>query len=160
MPPSPTSGPLPNHFTQVREGLQENILGVSHIYKASAAETNGTMICVEIAVPAGHGIPLHKHTREDESFYVLEGEIVIQGEGLDQPVRLSPGAFFYGPRGRRHSFSNPGPAGARLLVFATPGANLESMFGELAVLTAQGPTPEKVDELCGRYGVFFAPAAP
>jgi mannose-6-phosphate isomerase-like protein (cupin superfamily) len=157
MSSSPTPAALPNRFTLLPDGRRESLLGVSHIYKASSAETGGTMICVEIEVPTGHGIPLHKHTREDESFYVVAGEVVIQGEGFDQPVRMSPGGFFYGPRGREHCFSNPGPAPARLLVFATPGQNLETMFGELAVLTTQGPTPEKIGEICARHGVFFAP---
>ncbi len=151
---------LPNHFSPASEGKRENILGVSHIYKASSADTNGNMICLEISVPAGHGIPLHQHSREDESFYVVEGSVVITGDGLDQPVTLQPGAFFYGPRGHHHSFSNPGPAPAKLVVIATPGANLEAMFAQLAVLTAQGPTPQSVAALCARFGILFAPPAP
>jgi quercetin dioxygenase-like cupin family protein len=136
-------------------GRSENILGVTHIYKATAEETGGKLICLEVSVPAGHGIPMHTHSREDESFYVVEGTVLIEGDDVQDGQPMGPGSFFYGVRGRRHSFHNPGPAAAKLVIVATPGANLEAMFGGLAVLTAQGPTPEKVDELCRRFGIQF-----
>lgn len=152
-----TSSTLHNAASPAGVGRLEHILGVKHIYKATAEETGGNLICLEITVPAGHGIPMHTHSREDESFYVAEGTVLIQGDDVENNQPMKPGAFFYGPRGRRHSFHNPGPGPAKLIVFAVPGTNLEAMFGELAVLTTQGPTPEKVGELCSRFGINFDP---
>jgi mannose-6-phosphate isomerase-like protein (cupin superfamily) len=152
-----TSQQLHNAASSAGAGRLEHILGVSHIYKATAEETGGSFVCLELTVPAGHGIPTHLHTREDESFYVVEGTVLIHGDDVPDGKPMGPGAFFYGPRGRRHTFHNPGPETAKLLVVAIPGANLEAMFGELAVLTKQGPTPEKVSELCARFGIHFDP---
>lgn len=51
-------------------GTTLNVLGVTHIYKAAAAETQGSFSLWEALVPPGAGPPPHTHTREDEAFYV------------------------------------------------------------------------------------------
>ena len=154
------SNTLPrNVVSKPGEGRVESFLGVSHIYKAEAEQTGGNLVCIELTTPAGHGIPPHRHSEEDESFYVLAGQVVIEGDGIEgRSVTLAAGSFFYGPRDQVHGFRNPGPEPAKLLVFVTPGSGVEAMFRELAALTktmGEKVEPAQVGEVCGRYGIEF-----
>src|SRR5262249_13160367 len=97
-------------------GSTLNVLDVTHIYKATATETAGSFSLWEAVVPPGAGAPPHRHEREDESFYVLSGELMIEFEGETAPRRLGPGGFFFGARGRCHAFRNVGAEPARVLI--------------------------------------------
>lgn len=71
---------------------------------------------------------------------------------------LATGGFFFGPRGRVHGFSNPGPDEAKLLVVSTPGANLTAMFAQLAEITERGLDHldfAEVAATCGAFGIEF-----
>ncbi|MBL6459272.1 cupin domain-containing protein [Belnapia sp. T6] len=128
-------------------------------YKAEAAETGGRLVCVEISVPPGVGIPPHRHRNEDEAFYVLAGCVIIEGDDCGVGgVSLEAGGFFYGPRGRVHGFRCGGTDAARLLVLVTPGTGTGAMFAELAELgprMGERMDPAQVAAVCGRYGVTF-----
>jgi len=52
-----------------------DVFGVTHIYKAMANDTGDQFSVWESIVPPGAGAPAHTHTREDEAFYVLSGEV-------------------------------------------------------------------------------------
>src|SRR5215510_16493638 len=77
-------------------GSTLNVLGVTHIYKVTGAETAGSFSLWEDVVPPGAGAPPHVHSREDEAFYVLSGEIQVEFEGERAPRRIGAGGFFYG----------------------------------------------------------------
>jgi quercetin dioxygenase-like cupin family protein len=111
------------------EGPRHNVLGVSHLYKALAAETGGSLSVFEAVVPPGAGAPPHTHTHEDEGFYVTAGEMVFEIEGHNLPLRLAAGGFVLAPRGSRHAFRNESSADARMLTLSLPGTGLERMFG-------------------------------
>lgn len=150
-----------NHFALPGTGQAEAVLGTSVTYKAQALETGGQLVCAEIAVPPGQGIPPHRHSDEDEAFYVLAGRVIIEGDECGDGVGLDTGGFFYGPRGRVHGFRCDGTESAKLLVFITPGTGIGAMFADLAELTRRqrdGIDPAQVAAVCGRYGVTFAPA--
>ncbi|TIL69765.1 cupin domain-containing protein [Mesorhizobium sp.] len=66
-------------------GSTLNVLGITHIHKATGAETAGSFSLWESVVPPGAATPLHTHAREDEAFYVLSGELVIEFEGNSAP---------------------------------------------------------------------------
>jgi quercetin dioxygenase-like cupin family protein len=102
-----------------------NVLGVTHISKATGAETAGSFSLWEDVVPPGAGAPPHTHTREDEAFYVLTGEIQLEFEGESAAHRVGPGGFFFGARHRRHAYRNVGERPARVLVLCTPSCGLE-----------------------------------
>lgn len=70
--------------------------------KASSASTDGRVFVVEMLAPRGAGSPLHVHHREEEWFYVTEGELIfwVGGQVIDAP----PGSFVYGPRDIPHTF--------------------------------------------------------
>jgi quercetin dioxygenase-like cupin family protein len=109
-------------FRAPRTGPTLDILDVTHSYKAMASDTGQQFSVWESIVPPGCGAPAHTHTREDEAFYVLSGEVLVEVEGTTDPLRLGTGAFLFAPRHRRHGYRNMGTDTARLLVFAMPGA--------------------------------------
>ena len=160
---SDAAGPMDatNLFSPPGAGRTQAVLGVSQLYKAEASQTGGQLVCTEITVPPGQGVPPHRHSNEDEAFYVLAGHVVIEGDGCGGGVGLDAGGFFYGPRGQVHGFRCDGAAPARLLVFITPGTGIGAMFAELAALTreqAGGIDPGRVGAVGGRYGITFAAA--
>jgi quercetin dioxygenase-like cupin family protein len=147
-----------NHFSWPGTGRSEAVLGTGVTYKAEASETGGQLVCAEITVPPGQGIPPHRHGDEDEAFYVLAGRVVIEGDGCGAGVGLDAGGFFYGPRGQVHGFRCEGTETAKLLVLVSPGTGIGAMFTELAELTRQqrdGIDPAHVAAVCGRYGIAF-----
>jgi mannose-6-phosphate isomerase-like protein (cupin superfamily) len=104
--------------------------------KADTAATNGSMTIMEFAIGSMSGPPLHTHLREDELWYVLEGEFRFKAG--DAMLRASAGGMAFGPRGVPHWFQNIGDAPGRLLVITTP-SGLERFFQQWADL------PEPVD---------------
>ncbi len=74
-------------------------------------------LCEARVLPGG-GPPPHIHHREDEAFFVLEGEISFMLG--DRKVVARPGSFIQGPRGIPHAFKNESEAPARVLILVTP----------------------------------------
>ena len=135
-------------------GLTLNILGITHLYKATGAETAGSFSLWEAVVPPGAGVPPHTHDREDEAFYVLRGELVIEFAGEPAPHRVGPGGFFFGARRRRHAFHNASDRPAHVLILSAPSCGLDQMFAELETATAGGmPGNEKLVAIAAKYGV-------
>jgi quercetin dioxygenase-like cupin family protein len=141
-------------------GSTLNVLGVTHIYKATAVETGGSFSLWEAVFPPGAGAPPHTHTREDEAFYVLSGELTIESEGEPVPHRVGPGGFFFGARNRRHAVRNVGDQPTRVLILSAPSVGLDQMFGELDAAAAKG-TPDigMLTAICAKYGVIIEPPA-
>lgn len=129
--------------------------GFGVVSKVSGVETGGAFSVVEHPLDAGIlGAPPHTHANEDETSFVIEGEIgVLIG---DEEFRAGAGSYVLKPRGLPHAFWNPGPEPARILEIISP-AGFERYFGELAgVLSAGGP-PDlgKISEIAGHYGLTF-----
>jgi quercetin dioxygenase-like cupin family protein len=85
--------------------------------KATGATTGGTVAVTEQLSPRGSGSPLHVHTREDEWFFVLEGELTFWVDG--KTIVAGPGGFVYGPRDIPHTFMVTSDE-ARFLLVAEP----------------------------------------
>ena len=95
------------------------------VLKATAESTGGAYGLVEALAPAGSGPPLHVHHREDESFWILEGELTVRcGEQL---FAAGPGSYTFLPRGVAHTFAVEGDLPARILSMCSPGG-LEQYF--------------------------------
>jgi quercetin dioxygenase-like cupin family protein len=141
-------------------GSTLNVLGVTHIYKATSAETAGSFSLWEAVIPPGGGAPPHTHAHEDEACYVLSGELVVEFEGESAPRRVASGGFFFGARGRRHALRNVGDKPARVLILCAPSCGLDQMFGELDAATAAGmPEMGKLMAIAAKYGVTIEPPA-
>jgi quercetin dioxygenase-like cupin family protein len=111
----------------------EGPVGGPLTFKARGDQTNGAMTVFVNVIPPGQGPPLHSHSNEDESWYVLEGELRFK---LDGDVRRAPsGSFVFVPRGMPHCFQNVSSEGARILVTFAP-AGMERFFDRFASLSA------------------------
>lgn len=103
---------------------------------AAGHQTGGALAVLDVVVPSGEGPPLHVHTREDETAYVLEGEVRWK---LGDEMRPAPaGSFVFIPRGLPHAFHNPGQEQARMLITFSP-SGMEGFFEGLSQLTAFDP---------------------
>jgi quercetin dioxygenase-like cupin family protein len=100
------------------EGKSYSVVGDRYTILASAEHTAGSYDLFEFYVPPRHGPPPHVHTREDELFYVLEGELEFEVGGAIYPAPA--GTFVFAPRGVPHRFVGVGDAPARVLVVAQP----------------------------------------
>jgi len=94
-------------------------LGFLATIKASAETTDGRVAVIEHLAPQGAGSPLHVHHREDEWFYVLEGELRFWVGG--RVIDAGAGAFVYGPRDVPHTFAVASPTARFLLVTEPAG---------------------------------------
>lgn len=105
------------------------------LVKASAEQTGGLFSLLEMRLGPEHSPPLHIHDREDESFWLLEGELLLKCG--DEEFKAGPGSFIYLPRGIPHTFMIEGDVLPRLLVLLVPGGG-ERFFIE-AGRPAEGP---------------------
>ena len=93
------------------------------------ADPEGGYVIVEDHTEPQCGPPLHRHSREDEAFYILEGDYLFEVDGVQ--FTASAGSSASAPRGTTHTFQNIGAKTGRMLVLAQP-AGLENFFTELA----------------------------
>src|SRR5215207_6504919 len=104
------------------EGTTIAVVGDVYRFLATGEDTNGKYALWEAIVPPGGGPPPHVHSREEESFYILEGEITFQiGDGRLVAVA---GTFANMSMGTPHSFKNESDKPARMLISVAP-AGLE-----------------------------------
>src|SRR5437016_10213560 len=99
--------------------------------------------------------PLHRHTREDEYSYVLEGRV---GALLGDEVLVgSPGDVIFKPRNQWHTFWNAGDEPARILEIISP-AGFEQFFAEPVNLGGvTRAEPQTLADLCARYELEMDP---
>ena len=97
--------------------------------KAHTRNTNGSMSVHEIAIAPKSGPGLHAHLREDELWWVLEGEFRFKAG--DAVFHAATGGMAFGPRNVPHAFQNVGDTRGRLLVITTP-SGLERFFEQFA----------------------------
>lgn len=112
----------------------------------------GAFALVEHPMPPRHlAAPLHRHSREDEYSYVLEGRMgALLGEEV---VYAEVGDLVHKPRNQWHTFWNAGDEPCRILEIISPGG-FEDYFDELVDALAAGPpAPELMVDLATRYGI-------
>jgi mannose-6-phosphate isomerase-like protein (cupin superfamily) len=122
-------------------------------YKAVGDQTAGTLLVLEQSVPPGHGPRRHVHQREDESFYIIDGQFgfVVGDRSFVAPA----GSFVLGPRGIPHRFWNAGTTTGRFLLVISP-AGLEHFFEEISRANAESPGDlVRQAEIAARYGIAF-----
>jgi len=135
------STPLPFNVVGARDGRTPaplNIVGEETLVKVSAEDSDGTLAFFHLVAPPMSGPPRHVHTREDELFYVLEGELVFELDGHRHTVRT--GDTVYLRRGVVHAYQNFTTSDARLLIATTPGV-FSDFFVELSAATPLGALP-------------------
>ena len=107
--------------------------------------------------PHALAAPLHRHTREDEYSYIVEGHV---GALLGEEVVIGvPGDLIFKPRNQWHTFWNAGDEPARLLEIISP-AGFERFFAELVELGGVTQAePQVLAELCARYELEMDPGS-
>jgi quercetin dioxygenase-like cupin family protein len=99
------------------------------VIKTTNADTDGQMTIVEITNAPGFAGPLHVHHREDEGFWILEGDVTF--EVGDTIIEAHAGDYVFGPRDIPHRYT-VGDAGSRMLFIFTPGG-----FEDLLIATSE-----------------------
>ena len=146
------------------EGKMFWVVGDLVTFKIASENVNGAFTLGEEITPPQGGPPPHVHTREDETFYVLEGELEFMvGE---QTLLASAGSVVYVPKNIRHAFKNIGPTPSRMAVLITPGG-LEKMFEEFGEPVTDPSSPpegppdvERLVAVSQKYGVQVLPSPP
>lgn len=141
----------------MKQSEQIWVLGDLYTFHLSSPELS----IIEVPAKAEQGPPLHSHITEDESFYVLEGELeVIHGSDMRT---ATAGDFIHFAKGTLHTFRNTAESGSRLLVILRPGslADLFRMIGITNEHEAKNPallrrSQEKLLALSGAYGLHIA----
>lgn len=145
-------------LTKPTEGRTIAVVGDVYRFMATGEETDGKYAMWEAIVPPGGGPPPHVHSREEESFYILEGEITFQVDG--KQIVATEGMFANMPVGSLHSFKNNTDKTAHMILSVAP-AGLENMFFEVGMPAEFGQVPplpsqaeiEKLLAIAPKYGV-------
>lgn len=129
-----------------------NIVGEETLVKVSTADSDGRFAAFHLVAPPMSGPPRHVHTREDEWFYVLEGELMFEIDG--ERTVIGPGGSVFLQRGVVHAYQNFTSVDARLLIVTAPGGFCD-FFVELSAAAAPGgmPSPEAFAALDAKYGI-------
>lgn len=124
-------------------------MGISTLcFKVSAQDTCGQLFLIEQTMHAPGGPPRHVHLEQDEWFYALEGEFIV--EIADERVTLFPGDSLLAPRQVPHRWAYVGDGTGRLLVGFTPAGQMEAFFREVTKTNAM---PVQDPELWRAHGM-------
>jgi len=138
------------YFLRTKEGEATWFLSTRCTLKASSKSTGGALTLIEALVA-----PWHVHHREDEMFYLLEGNVLFKCG--DELFQAGSGSFIFLPRDIPHSYKNIGETAARWLILTTP-AGIERFFMEAGTpaledgLRPQPLDPKKLAAIAAKYG--------
>jgi mannose-6-phosphate isomerase-like protein (cupin superfamily) len=138
------------------QGKSVDLGSVGVRFMAWSEETGGGFSLIEHPIPPRTLVaPVHKHSREDEYSYVIEGRMgALLG---DDTVYAEVGDLVFKPREQWHTFWNPDERPCRILEIISPGG-FEHFFEEFArELASPDFAPPKLGELGARYGMEFEP---
>jgi len=145
-------------LVRLGEGAAGFIGSIGVRFMVGGDETGGGFSLVEHPMSAhALGAPLHRHSREDEYSYVLQGRV---GALLGDEVLVGvPGDLIFKPRHQWHTFWNAGDEPARILEIISP-AGFERYFEELVALGGSiRADPLDLRQLSQRYGLEVNPAS-
>lgn len=126
----------------------EAILGTGYELLVDADATGGAYELMKFMVPPTLGPPLHKHTREDEHYYFLDGEFEVTIG--DQTIAATAGTFLHLPRNIPHGLVNIGERHGSFLCWVVPG-NLGELFGQF---TKPWPEDQKFPPILNRDDII------
>ena len=150
-------------FDRGRQSLDHSVWynGSLMTFLITGEDTQGRFALIEAVGRKGNAPPPHIHRREDEVFYVLEGELAVSVG--DRTMKALPGTMVFLPRNVQHSFAIESEQ-ARMLILITP-AGFEGWFKELSVPAPAMTLPPTIEvaykdvqrmlETAPRYGLEF-----
>jgi quercetin dioxygenase-like cupin family protein len=159
--PPPELFEVESDITVRQAGEGTHIAAVGDLYRflAISEETNNQYAFGEATVYPGGGPPPHIHRREEEGFFLLEGELTFHVGG--EKIMASAGSFANMPVGIEHAFKNEGEVPAKMLILVAPGG-LEKMFQRTGKVLASPderlspPSKEEIERLLSiapEYGI-------
>jgi quercetin dioxygenase-like cupin family protein len=152
-------------FSRGQQSLHRSVWynGWLMTFLATGEETQGQFALIEAVGTRGNVPPPHIHHREDEIFYVLEGEVVVSVD--DRTIKVTPGTMVFLPRDVRHSFTIESEQ-LWMLQLLTP-AGLERWFKEFSVPAPAMTLPpadepgyhevQRMLDSAAQYGLEFVP---
>jgi mannose-6-phosphate isomerase-like protein (cupin superfamily) len=135
------------------EGEATWFIGTLMTRKAGARDGTGGVALLDQLAPVGFGPPLHLHHREDEGFYILDGEVDFFCDGQD--FHLRSGSWVFLPRDLPHAYKVRGDKPARMLTFTFP-AGFEGFVSELGSPAPQRTLPPQEPPNVGRIAAIAA----
>jgi steroid delta-isomerase-like uncharacterized protein len=140
------------------------VLGVMNYCKATKDDTRGIYSFFVSTVPPGEGVPIHTHLKEDEAYYILDGQWEIYDTTNNQTLTVGPDSYIYVPMGINHGFKNVGDTPGRMILLITPGG-LEGFFegiGQVIDDPNNPPPPPsgppdfaRAAQIAARYNITF-----
>ena len=135
------------------------VLGELVTRKVAGEQTGGAYSIFEVVSQPQGGPPSHIQHREDECFYVLEGEYEFLVEG--RTLRMPAGSLLYVPKGNLQAYRNVGEGTGRMLVNQTPGGLHERFFEDLGKPAEDTSTPgpeeppnaQRIGAIATKYGI-------
>ena len=137
-----------------RIGGALHVFGAEASVKISSRDSGGAYAVMEACTLPNSGPPLHLHQREDEWWYILDGNFLFEIDS--NSVHAGPGDTVFAPRGSRHTFQNIGSVPGRTLVTVVPGG-LDAFFQEVSTAVPPGtpPDPAVILPIFRKYGLEF-----
>jgi quercetin dioxygenase-like cupin family protein len=124
-------------------------LGITRLnYKVAAGDTDGRLFVTEQTMLAKGGPPRHLHLEQEEWFYSLDGEFILE-VGQDR-FTLNPGDSAFAPRRIPHVWAYVGNGPGRLLIAFTPAGKMEAFFN---AVTKTNAMPAQDPELWRAHGM-------
>jgi quercetin dioxygenase-like cupin family protein len=143
------------------EGRRYAVAGDLYTFLVTGAETAGLYALWHAVIYPGGGPPTHTHTREEEAFYVLKGELTVY-DG-DEAHVVYAGAYIHLPRGNRHRFRNEGSQPVEMLILVAP-AGFEQMLMQVGEPWPDATVPvppvsveekQRLAAIAGDYGLVL-----
>ena len=122
----------------------EAILGTGYQLLIDSESTDGAYELMKFMVPPALGPPMHKHTREDEHYFFIDGRFEVTVGG--QIIAATAGTFLHLPRNIPHGLVNVGDSHGSFLCWVIP-ANLGELFGQF---TKPWPEDQKFPPILNR----------
>jgi quercetin 2,3-dioxygenase len=113
-------------------------LGITSLrYKVSPQDTGGGLFIIEQTMKEKGGPPRHLHLAQEEWFYPLAGEFIVEVNGRSH--RLSPGDSLLAPRNVVHTWAYVGVGVGKILIAFSPAGKMEAFFREVTKANAMPP---------------------
>jgi mannose-6-phosphate isomerase-like protein (cupin superfamily) len=141
-----------------------NWLGELAIIHATGKETNGKYCIIELYATKEGSPPWHVHHREDEGFFVIDGEFTVSIG--DKSFKATRGDYLLAPKNIPHKYTVESPGHARILMICSP-AGFEDAVRAMSTpaLSLVPPHPkeadidfDKVSDILGQFGLEFVDA--
>jgi mannose-6-phosphate isomerase-like protein (cupin superfamily) len=141
-------------LVRANEGRTLHAFGHAIVVLLDGKQTGEKFTAFVNISPPGGGPGPHYHEREDEWFYIVEGEVSFLMN--DTWVDVFPGDCVYSPRGSVHGFKNKTDQPIRVFMNIAP-AGFERFFAEVAEEWAQSePDMSRIKAISDRYGIHSA----